>query len=160
VSKRTQLDDFRRHQERLQLLVATVSPAEVLLKTERTGGLVAAYEARLKVTASRSSRFDIHIRERWSAPRQSSPDEYSYTVAQAEGLEVLAFHLHPRPRAGMACHLHLGAGAGSLMPELAAAHVPTGPVTAVHFVRFLIEDFGVRTLREDWRGVLESAERS
>ncbi len=46
------------------------------------------------------------------------------------------------------------------MPELAAAHVPTGPVSAAQFVRFLIEDLGVRTVREDWRGVLESAERS
>lgn len=137
--------------------MSTVSPAVVLLKTAAWSSEGAELDGHFRVRAPDTAQYEVRLRERWTAT--SEPARYAYEVRRLQGPEVIAFHLHPNLTGSLIHHLHLGAGAGSLMPELTTAHVPTGPVTAVAFLRFVIEDLGVRTLREDWRGVLESAER-
>ena len=76
---------------------------------------------------------------------------YQYTLLDTNGREILAFHLHPEgPSHVVTPHLHLGAGAGQLRADLAAAHVPTGPVTLAAVARLAIQAFAVRPMRGDW----------
>ena len=64
--------------------------------------------------------------------------------------EFLAFHWHPQSRVSWP-HIHVRAG---VEPALATAHIPTGRVPFEDIVRMLIDDLGVRPLRDDWRDVL------
>lgn len=86
---------------------------------------------------------------------------YMYAISGADAREILAYHWHPAGRGGVRDpHLHLGAGTGPLPYRLREAHLPTGPVTPVAVVALLIEHFGVRPRRADWRRVLERAASS
>ncbi len=86
---------------------------------------------------------------------QATIISYQYTLLDQGQREILAFHLHPDgPSDVQTPHLHLGAGAGQLRPELAQAHVPTGPLTLAAVVRLAIEAFLIRPLRQDWDAVL------
>lgn len=66
--------------------------------------------------------------------------------------EVLAFHHHPNSRSPKP-HIHVRS---SVLHELASAHVPSGIIRLAPVIRMLIEDLGVRPLRNDWRDVLAS----
>ena len=80
---------------------------------------------------------------------------YQYTLLDADHREIVAFHLHPEGSSHVTTpHLHLGAGAGQLRADLAAAHIPTGPITLAAVVRLSIEGFAARPLRRDWDRVL------
>lgn len=83
-------------------------------------------------------------------------ERYEFTIEALEtGREILSFHLHVGQPGSP--HLHIGSGAGPLLPPLQRAHVPTGFVALEQVLRFLIEDFGVRSLRPDWRAILTPA---
>ncbi len=80
---------------------------------------------------------------------------YQYTLLDADQREILAFHLHPDgPSHVFTPHLHLGPGAGQLRVDLAAAHVPTGPVTLAAVARLAIEGFSVSPQRAGWAATL------
>ena len=84
---------------------------------------------------------------------------YQYTLLDADQHEIIAFHLHPEGQSHVTtAHLHLGTGAGQLRADLAAAHVPTGPVTLASSVRLAIEGFAARPLRQLWDSLLHRAE--
>lgn len=95
-------------------------------------------------------------RHRW----QAQTTAYFYTLDDADGREILAYHWHPTGRSPVTRpHLHLSAGAGTLRHELQKAHLGTGFVTPVTLLTLLIESFAVRPRRSDWARVLEMADR-
>jgi hypothetical protein len=113
------------------------------------------------VTLTIEHRFGLVLEP--SSPRralwQAQTLGYLYTLDDAHGREVLAYHWHPSGRSPMtAPHLHLGAGAGTLRRELEKAHVLTGHVTPVALLTLMIENFGVRPRRADWPAVLHQAD--
>jgi len=84
---------------------------------------------------------------------------YQYTLLDADQREILAFHHHPDGQSHVTTpHLHLGDGAGQLRADLAAAHVPTGPITLTAVVRLAIEGFTASPLRRDWDRTLHRCE--
>ena len=86
---------------------------------------------------------------------QARTTAYYYTLDDADGREVLAYHWHPVGRSPeKEPHLHLGAGAGTIRQELAEAHLATGPVMPVAMVTLILKHFGVRPRRADWAEIL------
>lgn len=83
---------------------------------------------------------------------------YYYTLKQSEGPEIISYHWHPFQRSVATFpHLHLQAGARVGRAEWKDAYLPTGRVTAEHFVQLLIEHFGIRPLRKDWQDALQES---
>ncbi|MFN8637675.1 MAG: hypothetical protein U0893_27805 [Chloroflexota bacterium] len=83
---------------------------------------------------------------------------YQYALLDREGREYLAYHWHPDGQSHMLePHLHLGVAAQVGVPEIAAAHLPTGPIALAAVARLTLTDLGARPLRADWHGVLASA---
>jgi len=93
-------------------------------------------------------------------PAERSPWEatvvaYSYSLDDRDRSEILAYHWHPETRDSVDFpHMHLGYGTGMTRQELFHAHLPTGRITLEDMVRLTIVDFGVGTLRDDWREIL------
>lgn len=128
----------------------------------------AAADRTVRVVANRPTRvrgsrqLSIHANQRFTI-LQSGPNSfdteligYDFAVDDATtGHEIIAFHLHPGPVSSP--HIHLGAGSGALIPELQTAHLPGGIVQLAAFARFLITDFGVPPLRDDWEQLLATA---
>ena len=89
---------------------------------------------------------------------QARTAAYYYTLDDADGREILAYHWHPTGRSPVTLpHLHLGAAAGALRRELVRAHLETGFVTPVALLGLVLEQFGVRPRRADWAAVLAGA---
>lgn len=87
-----------------------------------------------------------------------------YQVIDTDETEVIAFHWHPTGVSRVRDpHLHLSSKlrpvpigrAGDEAP-LASMHVPTGFVPLADVVRFLIDEFGIIPLRDDWHTVLST----
>jgi len=144
----------------LQQVVSCVTPA--VLKVE-----VEAIEAKLSVSgglarAGGRAPITLTIRHAAGLVHDATGDNsgwqartigYMYTLDDADGREILAYHWHPLGRGlEKEPHLHLGAGAGAIRSELTRAHLATGFVTAVALVRLVVMHFGVRTRRADWVG--------
>ena len=75
--------------------------------------------------------------------------EYAYTVLTGDGQRVLAYHWHPIGSSAFTQpHVHVY---GRTTPiDLRRMHLPTGHVALASALRLLIEEFGVRPLRDDW----------
>jgi len=96
-------------------------------------------------------------RHRW----QTHTTGYYYTLDDADGREILAYHWHPTIRSPVTFpHLHLGAGVGTLRSELTKAHLQTGFITPVALLTLVVEQFGVRPRRADWSTIFERAGRA
>jgi hypothetical protein len=94
--------------------------------------------------------------ERWQARTLG----YEYRLDDLDGREIVAFHWHPEGRSHVQIpHLHLGAALGGLRPEMTKAHLHTGRLTPVAVLSLVIERFGVRPRRPDWRTILEQADQ-
>lgn len=113
------------------------------------------------------ARISIHARMLLRGSRhEGEPDPwqveiaaYQYTLLDLDQREILAFHLHPEgPSRVITPHLHLGAGAGQLRTDLAAAHIPTGPVSLAAVARLIIEGFSVRPRRANWDATLRRSD--
>jgi hypothetical protein len=76
------------------------------------------------------------------------------------GHEIFAYHWHPESVSPVRYpHLHLERGAEIGRAELTGGHLPTGRAALEDVLTFVIEQFRVRRLRNDWRDVLvESAD--
>lgn len=81
---------------------------------------------------------------------------YRYQLYEDAGTEIFACHLHPGIGGFAHPHLHISAGAGTLRSEFHRAHLPTGEVPLGDFLAFVIRDFAVRPLRDDYAAVLAS----
>ena len=85
---------------------------------------------------------------------------YQYALLDGDGREYLAYHWHPDGSSHVTePHLHLGPAAHVGVGELAAAHLPTGPVALASVVRVAVDGLGGRPLRADWTAVLMQATR-
>ena len=78
---------------------------------------------------------------------------YRYEVSERDGLELVAYHWHPGGRSQV-IRPHLHARIRGSDTDHSKLHLPTGFVTPVEVVRFLITEFGVEPLRPDWEDVL------
>jgi hypothetical protein len=88
-------------------------------------------------------------------PWQVTTLAYYYTLKQSEGPEIFSYQWHPYQRSPATFpHLHLETGAGVQRTELRTAYLPTGRVMAEDFVELLIEHFGIRPLKKDWKNAL------
>lgn len=81
---------------------------------------------------------------------------YGYTVEDAEARELFAYHWHPGRPGVPFPYLHLGPALGALQREATRAHLPTGVVGLADVLLLLIRDFGVTSLRPDWRTILSA----
>ncbi len=80
---------------------------------------------------------------------------YRYNVMDADAKEILAYHWHPTGQGPfISQHLHIGYGAMLGREEFQNAHLPTGYVSVVDIMRFLIRDFGVSPRRGEWESIL------
>ena len=91
-------------------------------------------------------------------PRQTYRVEiaaYNYVIYDSEIREILIYHWHPRGSSPFAMpHLHLKQGAQVGRSEVRDAHLPTGEVSLVAFLRLLVVDLGVQPRRQDWDTIL------
>lgn len=86
---------------------------------------------------------------------------YQYALLDGDGREYLTYHWHPDGVSHVTTpHLHLGPAAQVGVPQIAAAHLPTGSVQLPEVVRLAIEAFRARPLRQDWSVMLTTAARS
>ena len=92
---------------------------------------------------------------------QTRTTGYMYTLDDADGREILAYHWHPAGRSHVTTpHLHLGAGAGLLRSELQKAHLLTGLVTSAALLTLLVEQFDIRPRRAEWAATLARADEA
>lgn len=82
---------------------------------------------------------------------------YGYSIENASGHEILAYHWHPDDSRFKFPHLHICHGAGTgLRAEIRNIHFRTDRVAFEDFGLQLIRDFGVVPDRKDAESVLES----
>lgn len=106
-------------------------------------------------------------RRSWSV----SESRYYFALLDRDQREVLAYHWHPHVEGVSYPHLHLSPGAvrgdvigraglseqaNALRADLAAAHLPTGPIALGHILWLAIAQFGAAPLRRDWRRLLRA----
>ena len=105
-----------------------------------------------------SSRFSLEYQQNYTVDESGiETSGYIYTVFDNRTQQVLNYHWHPGGRSHIVTpHLHLKQGARVGLPEVRDAHLPTGYVTLSAFLEFLIRDFGVAPLRDDWQSILSA----
>jgi hypothetical protein len=94
---------------------------------------------------------------------------YYYYFDDLQGREIFAYHWHPHVEGMTYPHLHISPGAvrsavieraglseqaNALRADLAAAHLPTGPIALERVLWLAIAQFGATPLRRDWRRLL------
>ena len=86
--------------------------------------------------------------------------DYYYTLTDAAGSEVFAYHWHPVGHGWVTGpHLHLGPAIGRISPSAGQAHFPTGPVAIEDVIAMMIRWFGVVPQRQHWERVLIGTRR-
>ena len=82
---------------------------------------------------------------------------YRYEIMDANAREILAYHWHPTGQSSfISQHLHIGYGAMLGREEFQNAHLPTGYVSIVDVMRFLVRDFDVIPRRSEWESILNA----
>jgi hypothetical protein len=90
----------------------------------------------------------------WSAVSKG----YMYTARERDGAELFSYQWHATGLSRVVWpHLHVPARTATR--DLRGAHFPTGHVSFAAVVRLLIEELGVRPRRDNWRQLIEAAER-
>ena len=80
---------------------------------------------------------------------------YAYTLSDSNQREILNYHWHPLGNSRIITpHLHLEQGALVGLSGIRDSHLPTGPVSIIAFLRFLIEELSVDPVRRDWELLL------
>ena len=107
----------------------------------------------ISLTASHWFRLDAVAPRTW----QAAPIGYQCTIRDQSEQEVASYQWHPVSRSRVHWpHLHAPILVGD-QPR-SKLHFPTAYGPFASFVRFLIDDLGVRALRRDWLTVIERAE--
>ena len=131
------------------VLAATHQPPTRILTarcrlTRRSGSFVTLIIVQGFVAVSDTAR---PRGERW----QTRAVRYEYTLEDADGREILAYHWHPHGRSHVTIpHLHLGAALCDLRAEMHHAHLRTGMVTPIALLALAIEQFDIRPRLADW----------
>ena len=76
---------------------------------------------------------------------------YIYRLDDEQGQEIISYHWHPLTGNIVYPHLHFKR---TPYLQIQKGHVPTGRIAIEFFVKYLIDDWGVKPLREDWELVL------
>jgi hypothetical protein len=128
-------------------LLAFETPGEAVQLRSRLGlGLRVRLRARVGPVEDDPGRWQVQI------------VAYQYALLDREAREYLAYHWHPEGSSHVTePHLHLGPAAEVGVPVLAAAHLPTGPVSLTALVRLAIHGLDARSLRTDWPVILDQA---
>ena len=87
-------------------------------------------------------------------PWKVSTTAYYYAVHNGHQREILAYHWHPNVGPKYP-HLHLSK-ASNITTVLSKKHIPTRRIALEEMLRFLIEELGVKPLRDNWSQTLES----
>lgn len=99
----------------------------------------------------------IEDKEREDGPWRVTTKAYDYELQDSEGETIVAWHWHPETRS----YPHTHTGRTQLARDALLSrkhHVPSGRVSLESVIRFCIEEFGAKALRDDWRDVLDSTE--
>jgi hypothetical protein len=159
------VQDFR---SSLQRAISCVTPSVIAVRSAAGYGVGSEHALALGVPeAVRLAGTDIALsvrayasvveREEGSAAWRVGLSSYFYTLRDAQGPEIIAYHWHPGGRSPIDFpHLHLGAGSGVGRDELQKAHLPTGRVELEDVLLMAIREFGVRPWRDDWEEILGS----
>ena len=114
-------------------------------------------------TLSGPSRLMLKLQQNYRIVQTDPPREpyrvevagYNYVVCDSERREILIYHWHPRSNSPVVTpHLHLRQGAQVGRSEVRDAHLPTGVVPLVSFLRLLVVDLGAQPRRPDWDSIL------
>lgn len=81
---------------------------------------------------------------------------YSLTPDAEQRSKLLAWHWHPQTRPDPHIHVH---ASHERIGALGGLHLPTARVSFESVIRFLIADWAVPPVREDWREVLDDVEQ-
>jgi hypothetical protein len=81
---------------------------------------------------------------------------YFYRLDDEHSAEILSYHWHPQVPDEPYPHMHLKKGSGIGRSELQRAHIPTGRMAIENIVLFVVRDFGVEPLREDWEQIVRT----
>ena len=97
---------------------------------------------------------DPHYAKEWKV----KTDAYAYHVFMTddEAGQLFAWHWHPDLKPG--CHVHVGARQGGSR-ALYRFHIPAGRVSFEEVLRFLVDEFDVRPVRQDWDSILSDSQR-
>jgi len=129
-------------------LALTTEPARIPLSRTGTRG-------RVYLSATQNFHFepDPDFEGEWKV----KTDAYAYHVLmnEEEDGQLIAWHWHPEMRPG--CHVHVGARQGTTR-ALYRFHLPTGRVSIEEVFRFLIEEFHVEEVRDDWDSILSDTQ--
>ncbi len=133
------------------------TPHVLLLNGGSPVGL--AGDSRLSLSVIQHYRIMEHAGAR--GPWKVSTGAYCYSLEDAEGSEVMAYHWHPNQPGVTFPHLHMRADAQVGPKPLHKYHLPTGRVAIEELLRLAIKELGVEVRprrREDWEDVLDSAQ--
>ncbi|MBV9761181.1 MAG: hypothetical protein JO340_11505 [Acidobacteriaceae bacterium] len=84
-------------------------------------------------------------------------ERYTYQIVDENAHELFAFHWDPLQDIAFP-HLHLGFGMrGHQLPIDNKAHIPTGRVSVVDIISFVMLELRVKPLLDDWQTRLEVA---
>ena len=170
MSDRLRRETLRELQDLLDRVIGCVAIAPVQrVRPDRPDAPVVAFETPGESVPLRSP-LGLGLRVRLRArvgPVEGDPGRwqarivaYQYALLDGDGREYVAYHWHPDGSSHVTePHLHLGPAAHVGVGELAAAHLPTGPVSLASVVRVAVDGLGGRPLRADWTAVLMQATR-
>lgn len=151
------------------VLIASVQPND--LELEEVYSL--ALKAGDSISLSGDSRISISVLQQFKLVKDERKDRgpyrvatsaYSYTIKEQDGVEIIAYHWHPKGISKEFPHLHLKSGAKVQRPELTrtkgeSSHIPTGRVALEEFIRLLIECFSVPPRKENWENELQETKQ-
>lgn len=87
-----------------------------------------------------------------------STSGYIYSVLSSLNEEIVSYQWHPTGQSqAIGPHMHIGVGAGDVPQWLGRCHLPTGRISFEQFVYLLIEGFGVKPMKSDYRSILEAS---
>ncbi len=86
---------------------------------------------------------------------------YLYSIADAEGKDLIGFHFHPDLTEDPILYPHIHAYAKDdkrfLSLDLQRKHIPSGRVALEDVIRWLISELKVKPKRDDWDEILTKA---
>lgn len=117
-----------------------------------------------RIVCEDNSYLHVDINQEIEDPRTSgtvTTKYYLYSVADANGKDLLGFHFHPDLTEDPVLYPHIHTYAKQdprfLSLELQRKHIPSGRVALEDVIRWLISEMNVKPRRKDWDDVLTKA---
>lgn len=126
----------------------------VLLLNRGDGIHLTGTQLRLNIT----QQYQVVERAGEAGPWKVNTLAYRYRIEEGASGELIAFHWHPGSPAIDFPHIHIGPAARPENKLLQSMHIPSGRVAIEACLRMLIEEMGVKPLRQDWEQILETTQ--